>query len=236
MITSGVPKYSANKTEVVDVVSGETCADLPEFPVPNDGAVGANVNGTPVVCGGVDSAGFSSKCYRFKNGKWKEFASMKEPRWQAAGVMYKKEFHVFGGYGPKHTSEIISIDGGVEYGPDLQEAVYFHAITSINSTVSLLSGGMTNTNNNSPLTWYFNHETNVFTSGPSLPEGRRMHGSATIVDKVTKAKIPTVTGGYGKAGTLDSTEMLIDGQWQSGTIQFVEFPQFLSNHLFFSAV
>ena len=44
------------------------------------------------------------------------------------------------------------------------------------------------------------------------------HGSATIVDKVTKAKIPMVTGGY-NGGTLDSTELLINGIWQSGTIQ-----------------
>ena len=33
------------------------------------------------------------------------------------------------------TTELISIDGGVEYGPELPEAVYLHAITSINSTV-----------------------------------------------------------------------------------------------------
>ena len=34
------------------------------------------------------------------------------------------------------TTELISIDGGVEYGPELPEAVGWHAITSINSTVS----------------------------------------------------------------------------------------------------
>ena len=56
--------------------------------------------------------------------------------------MHKNKFHVFGGYDGSRskTTEIISIDGGVEYGPDLPEAVCHHAITSINSTVSLLSG------------------------------------------------------------------------------------------------
>ena len=88
---------------------------------------------------------------------------------------------------------------------------------SIDSTVSLLSGGWTG--DHSPLTWFFNHETQAFSSGPSLLEGRNRHGSATIVDKVTKAKIPMVTGGYGDAGRLDSTELLINGMWQSGTIQ-----------------
>ena len=111
------------------------------------------------------------------------------------------------------TTELISIDGGVEYGPDLPVANYYHAIISINSTVSLLSGGWTDSNSRSPLIWYFNHETDVFSSGPSLLQGRHSHGSATIVDKVTKAKIPIVTGGY----VTESTELLINGQWQSGT-------------------
>jgi hypothetical protein len=146
---------------------------------------------------------------------------MNEKRAYAAGVMHKNNFHVFGGSGSKHssnTTEIISIDGGVEYGPELPVAVSGHAITSINSTLSILSGG----SSTSPLTWYFNHETNVFSSGPSLLEGREDHGSATIVDKVTKAKIPMVTGGYGSRvdystiNDLKSTELLINGVWQSG--------------------
>jgi hypothetical protein len=214
MITSGDPTSSATKTEVLDVVTGETCADLADFPLENDGAVGANLHGTPVVCGGD-----SRKCYRFKNGKWKKFAHMKEKRWKAAGIMHKNKFHVFGGYvngSRSKTTELISIDGGVEYGPELPEAVQSLAITSITSTVSLLSGGWTDSR--SPLTWYFNHETNVFSSGPSLLQERSSHGSATVVDKVTKAKIPMVTGGYNN-GYLDSTELLINGIWQSGTIQ-----------------
>ena len=225
MITSGVSTSVAvaNKTEVVDVVSGETCADLPEFPVPNYGAVGANLDGTPAVCGGYTSNQISGKCYRYKNGKWKKFASMKSKRWLPAGVMYKKKFHLFGGrFGSisssiLKTSETISIDGVVEYGPELPEAIELHAITSINSTVSILSGGSTDATPSSPLTWYFNHETNVFSSGPSLLEGRRYHGSATYMDKVTKEKIPMVTGGLG-SGKSDSTELLINGIWQPGTI------------------
>ena len=144
---------------------------------------------------------------------------MKKKRYLAAEVMHKNKFHVFGGWdgsSSQQTSELISIDGDVEYGPDLPEEVELHAITSVNSEVSLLSGGAISGNSYSPLTWYFNHETNVFSSGPSLFQGRHWHGSATVVDKVTKAKIPMVTGGY-NAGTLDSTELLINGQWQSGT-------------------
>ena len=56
MITTGRPDSSATKTEVVDVVNGESCADLADFPLENHGeAVGANLHGTPVVCGGYSS-------------------------------------------------------------------------------------------------------------------------------------------------------------------------------------
>jgi hypothetical protein len=218
LITNGVPQSSAIQTEVVDVVNGESCADLADFPLQTYGAVGANLHGTPVVCGGRDS-GIYQTCYKYTNSGWQQFASMKEKRGYFAGVMHKNKLHVFGGYGDGGRSkktELISIDGVVEYGPELPEANHFHALTSINSTVSLLSGGSTSGNSYSPLTWYFNHETNVFSSGPSLLQGRNRHGSATVVDKVTKAKIPIVTGGY-KSGVLDSTELLINGQWQSGT-------------------
>ena len=222
MITTGQPTSSATKTEVVDVVNGESCADFADFPLENEGTVGVSLHGTPIVCGGRKHPAYYRTCYKYSNNGWQQFASMKEKRVHSAGVMHKNKFHVFGGayyyqsggWIKSKTTELISIDGVVEYGPDLPEAVWHHAITSINSTVSLLSGGSTSTTGYSPLTWYFNHETNVFSSGPSLLEGREDHGSATVVDKVTKAKIPMVTGGLGAS---DSTELLINGQWQSGT-------------------
>jgi hypothetical protein len=207
----------------VDVVSGETCADLAGFPLQQYSAVGANLDETPVVCGGLYSSIYYNRCYKLTNGGWQEFVSMNEKRDGAAGVMHKNKLHVFGGWDGSirlQTSELISIDTGVEYGPELPTAVYSHAITSISSTVSILSGGDTNADSYSPLTWYFDHETGAFSSGPSLLEGRWGHGSATCVDKVTKAKIPIVSGGRGSGDVdLDSTELLINEQWQPGTIQ-----------------
>ena len=210
--------------EVVDVVSGETCADLVDISYPIYQAMGANLHGTPVVCGGSFSSTSThyQECHKFTNGEWQEFAIMNEKRVAAAAIMHKNKFHVFGGMNgySSQTSELIGIDGGVEYGPELPTALTLHAITSINSTVSILSGGSTYGNSWSPLTRYFNHETNSFLPGPDLLEGRRSHSSATCVDKVTKAKIPIVTGGWGNGDvTLNSTELLINEQWQPGTIQ-----------------
>ena len=92
-------------------------------------------------------------------------------------------------------------------------------MTTINDTVSLLSGGRPNANSYSTQTWYYNHDTEAFTSGPDLLEGRRRHGSAANVDKVTKAKIAVITGGWNSSKHMDSTELLINGQWETGTIQ-----------------
>ena len=218
MITNGDPSVFARKTEIVDVANGLTCSNLAKFPVELSAAVGANLGATPVVCGGYSS----EKCFRFKNSVWEEYASMKEKRHVAAAVMHNDKLHVFGGApngsSISQTTEIINVDGVVSYGPDLPTAVWKHAMTKINGTVSLLSGGTTNTDSDSAKTWYYNHDTETFTSGPDLLEGRYLHGSAINVDKVTKSKIVVITGGY-KSGYLDSTELLINGQWQTGTIQ-----------------
>ena len=63
----------------------------------------------------------------------KQFASMKEKR---ADILLESctrtSSMLFGGYGgssSSKTTELISIDGGVEYGPELPEAVLQHAIT-----------------------------------------------------------------------------------------------------------
>ena len=222
MITNGVPS-SSSKTEIVDVANGLTCSDMANFPVELYTAVGANLGGTPVVCGGRGNFGswvYSEKCFRFKNFVWEEYASMKEKRGYAAAVIHNDRLHVFGGYNGSstlQTTETINVDGVVSYGPDLPTAVWYHAMTAINDTVSLLSGGNTDTTSYSSKTWYYNHDTETFTSGPDLLKGRRGPGSAINVDKVTKSKIVVVTGGC--CGYLDSTELLINGQWQTGTIQ-----------------
>ena len=70
---------------------------------------------------------------------------MKEKRGCAAAVMHNDKLHVFGGYSGSilQTTETINVDGEVSYGPDLPTGVREHAMTKINDTVSLLSGGCT---------------------------------------------------------------------------------------------
>ena len=216
MITTGFP--FAWKTEIVDVVNGVSCSDMAYFDYHIHGAVGGNLDGSPVVCGGE----YTEKCYRFANGVWEEFTSMKQKRQYAAAVMYNKKLHVFGGWDNSfrtQTSETINVDGDVSDGPDMPKGVLWHAMTKISDKVSLLSGGDTNANAYSAQTWYYNHDTEAFTSGPNLLQGRKYHGSAVNVDKVTKTRVVVVTGGHNGTNYIDSTEMLINGQWEIGTIQ-----------------
>ena len=101
MITTGHPASpNTTKTEIVDVVSGEVCEDLAVFPIQNcSDAVGANLDGTPVVCGGYYFGTHHKICYKLTINGWQEFASMKDHRGLAAAVMFQKKFHVFGGWG-----------------------------------------------------------------------------------------------------------------------------------------
>ena len=105
MIVSVDTELEATKTEIIDVINGETCSNLADFKM-IPGAVGTNFQDTPVLCGNeqlaipIDSFSYSFKCYKFKhNGGWQEFASLSGKRYMAAGIVYKNKFHVFGGSG-----------------------------------------------------------------------------------------------------------------------------------------
>ena len=98
----------------------------------------------------------------------------------------------------------------------MPEAVYGHAIASVNYQLSILTGGYTGSH--SAKTWFFSYVSQQFQAGPSLITARRYHASATIQDKVTMENIVAVIGGYGDGGYLDTTELLINGEseWQQG--------------------
>ena len=97
----------------------------------------------------------------------------------------------------------------------MPEAVYFHAIASVDETTSILTGGSTNSGT-SANTWLFSHVSNQFQAGPSLLTARFGHASSTIRDRVTMENIVAVVGNRGYGG--DTTELLFNGEstWQQG--------------------
>ena len=86
------------RTKIFDVINERTCSDLADFNLTFYGSgVGANLQGTPVLCGSLIGK-FSFTCYKFKqNGGWQEFVSLDGTRDMAAGIVYKNKVHVFGG-------------------------------------------------------------------------------------------------------------------------------------------
>ena len=233
MISTGDPSDYARKTEVIDLEdSNVICEDLQDFPVELAYAVGANLASTPVICGGFFYDGShqsSDKCFKYGEGGWQHFASMIEKRVSAAGIVYNNALHIFGGDNwdtstTLQSSEIVKKDGSTTEGPQLPTPVYGHAIASINSTVSIITGGRKNSHtHSSDKTWYFNHASQEFQPGPNLLEARHGHSSGTVTDQETKEKMAIIAGGH---GYLDSTERLVNGEWKTGKTQnqiFVHF-------------
>ena len=237
MISTGYPgyhsNYSATKTEVIDLENSNVeCKDLDNFPLEIKHAVSTNLASMPIICGGwlenapIDS---SDKCFKYMDGGWQHFATMLEKRMGAAGIVYDNAFHIFGGCDldeldtnlrgcdpldestSLQSSEIVNVDGSSTKGPQLPRRFSSHAIATINSTVSIITGGFQDSDSMSDQTWYFNHETQEFQPGPDLLEGRNNHNSGTITDQETKEKIVIVAGGMSEL-----TELLLNGEWVAG--------------------
>ena len=215
---------NATKTEVIGLEdSNVICEDLEDFPLEVFGAVGANLASTPIICGGEiyngSSKDSSDKCFKYMKGGWQQFATMIERRASAAGIVYNNALHIFGGQDNAkelQSSEIVKEDGSVTEGPHLPTPIWDHAIASINSTVSVMTGGFIN-GFPSNQTWYFNHTSQEFQPGPNLLKSRYLHSSGSVTDQKTKEKMIIIAGGVSSEfGILKSTEILLNDEWKKG--------------------
>ena len=222
LVSTGNPRSSATKTEIINLDNDNlTCQDLEDYPLEIHSGVGSNIGSFPAICGGYryESGSSLNQCHRLMAGEWQQFATMNSRRYGAAGIVLGNSLMVFGGYedpgsGRLQSTEIINEDGQVSQGPIMPISVYYHAIAAVNASTLIISGGR----NQSPdMTWYYNHVTQNFQPGPSLMKGRNEHTSGTVVDKETNENIVVVAGGYNNGDVLDSTELLINGEWQQGT-------------------
>jgi hypothetical protein len=114
------------------------------------------------------------------------------------------------------SSEYITQEGS-EPGPNLPIPISFHALVAIDNTLSLIIGGDT-TGGITPTTHYFDHQAHNWIQGPDLMQSRSGHAAGIVTDEVTTEKLVIVTGGEHNGILLDSTEMLINSQWNQGKI------------------
>jgi len=242
LIVTGDPQSNGIKTEVLDISENpsaipSSCSWIEDFPVKIKAAIGGNVNSVPLICGGrLTNSKAINDCYKLEGKAWRKVTSggLNVKRKSATAIVIDQELTIFGGSDenddPLTSIEIIDGNGqSQDNSIDLPKIIGYHAIASINSSVAILSGGYLEDERpedrsplgNSPVTrqtWFYKQGTKTFSDGPDLKTARYEHASGTVIDQETNEVIPMVTGGIGNlyTGILDSTEILLDGQWKRG--------------------
>ena len=97
-----------------------------------------------------------------------------------------------------------------------------HALVAIDNTLSLLIGASRNSEDApTQTTHYFDHQAHNWIQGPDLMQARWQHAAGVVTDEVTTEKLVIVTGGDYHGIRLDSTEILINNQWNQGKILII---------------
>jgi len=227
LIATGYSWSNGIKTEVLDLSENpsaipSSCSGIEDFPVEIRGAIGGNVDSVPLICGGEDTNyKANNDCFKLVGKTWRKVTSggLNANREWAAAIASDQKLAIFGGIDEKDNRldsvEIIDGNGqSQDNSNSISKAISHHAIASINSSVAILSGGGVD-GSPSRQTFFYKHETRTFSPGPELNTARYVHASGTVIDQDTNEVIPMVTGGY-NSGYLDSTEILLDGQWKQG--------------------
>ena len=209
----------------LSIKGGSNCKDWAEFPKDVLFATGGVVKDTVIVCGGFNYDIYESvdECYSLDSKAATLITHMSAKRAYAASlVIDEKSLWITGGLNSDinyilASSEFITLAGS-KPGPELPIPLDLHTLVAINNTCSIVIGGRTSGNVETPTTHYFHHDGNNWIQGPDLIQARRVHAAGIVTDEVTYEKFVTVTGGEHNGIDLDSTEMLINNQWNQGKI------------------
>ena len=156
---------------------------------------------------------------------------MSARRWTAASIVLNETIlWITGGWDvnglPHLSSEYIKLSGSSQ-GPDLPMYLQNYAMIAINTTHSMIIGGMgvLEAIYDLDLTFYFDHGNQQWVGGPKLIQARKFHAVGIVNDQVTMTNYVIVTGGGGYYSPIfvsdnpyifDSTEILLDNQWLPG--------------------
>ena len=225
LITTGWNKdgYPRN-SKILDlsIKGGSNCNDWAEFPKDVVAATGGVIQDVVVICGGGYASTEFNECYSLNGQAATLITHMSAKRQYAASlVIDKTKLWITGGV-HLASSEYITLEG-IEPGPELPTIIDSHALVAIDNTLSMLIGGSTTENVATKTTHYFDHQSHNWIQGPDLMQARWQHAAGIVTDQVTNEKLVIVTGGFHNPGiTLDSTEMLINNQWNQGKIAHCE--------------
>ena len=217
------------------------CNNWPDFPISvREGATGGLIENTVIICGGTNGYNYFDECYSLTSDKAALVTHMSVGRQFAASIVLNDNtLWVTGGYNYYHGGNLAS----TEYvtltetmpGPTMPMGLQLHAMVAINSTCSMVIGGMdenwimtlllTGTECTAS-TYFYDHNEEEWITGPNLIQARHDHAAGIVTDEVTDENFVAVTGGYYSASgyyqegysSLDSTEILQDGNWVQGNI------------------
>ena len=215
---------SQTTSEIVDLtVKGDNkCNNWPGFPISVAGATGGLIGDTVIICGGWGGSYiyYYDECYSLTSEKATLVTYMSVGRDSAASIVLNDNIlWVIGGYnwGFLASTEYVTLTETM-LGPDLPMALGEHAMVAINSTCSMVIGGLSDYSGSSASTFFFDHNEDEWINGPSLIQGRRFHAAGMVTNEESDEHFVAVTGGIGSGDSLDSTEILQDGEWVQGKI------------------
>ena len=134
-------------------------------------------------------------------------------------VINQTTLWVIGGSSPSLETSTEYIDivlGTSTTGPELPCALLPHAHVSLNHSVSMIIGGCLS---NHALTFYFNQQSQQWTPGPQLIEGREGHSAGLYINQTNDEQFIVVSGGLDNHGNvIDSVEILnvAENKWSKG--------------------
>ena len=118
MIVNGGNEEST-KTSLFDLEGNIKCTkNIGKFPRKLKTAAYSFFAGHPVICGGhhddiKDANGYNiveNRCWKFGNGKWTEFATMKKRRFGAQAFVVEDKLNVYGGVYRNTTTPTVNYD------------------------------------------------------------------------------------------------------------------------------
>lgn len=186
-------------------------------------ATGGLINNTPLICGGFSFTSSSSDtCYSLKENDVTATAQMLANRTYAASIVHNEHFLWITG-GDMGLSLIHSSSEFIEAGKNnsvagtnLPRPLTWHAMVAVEKDLTMVIGGLSlNWIDDSNVTYYFDHSSQQWSSGPPLIIGRHGHAAFLVTDEVSNENIVVVAGG-GYLESLNSTEILHDGKWIEG--------------------
>jgi hypothetical protein len=229
LVTTGLTDGNT-KIDIVDLNDpSKVCQPsiLDEYPIDAvTGASGGLVNNNiALICGGLN---FSSRerlddCFAITDNAIEALVKLTQSRSDAASVvMNGNTLWMTGGVVLEDTvtksTEFVELTG-TRPGPDLPLEVHGHCLVSLNETTVLLIGGWLATETRSKATFYYNHDHETWTEGPSLVSERSGHSCSLFKSpQHGHTNIVIVTGGFNGNEYLTSTEILNlnSNSWASG--------------------